>query len=121
MANPNHLVNALLKQIGGNILLLFPLGFYAPILWRRFNKAKSVVTLGFAVSGGIELTQLCISTILGVTYRSFVFDDIILNTVGVLLGYLFFRLISPFLIIIIKSIDKPSNENLKLLNLWRDL
>lgn len=121
MANPNHLVNALLKQIGGNILLLFPLGFYAPILWRRFNKAKSVVILGFAVSGGIELTQLCISTILGVTYRSFVFDDIILNTVGVLLGYLFFRLISPFLIIIIKSIDKPSNENLKLLNLWRDL
>ncbi|KXZ23163.1 hypothetical protein AXI59_10605 [Bacillus nakamurai] len=121
MANPNHLVDVILKQIGGNILLLFPLGFYAPIIWKRFNKTKSVIFLGFAVSSGIELTQLFISSILGVTYRSFVFDDITLNTLGVLLGYYFFKLIRPFLISIIKSIDTPSNENLKLLNLWRDL
>ncbi|MCY8513569.1 VanZ family protein [Bacillus atrophaeus] len=120
MVNPNHLLDVILKQIGGNILLLLPLGFYAPILWKRFNKVKSVLALGFLVSSGIELTQLIISTILGVTYRSFVVDDIILNTIGVLTGYCLFKIISPLLINIIKSIDTQNNKNLKLLNLWRD-
>ncbi|MED4802661.1 VanZ family protein [Bacillus atrophaeus] len=120
MVNPNHLLDVILKQIGGNILLLLPLGFYAPILWKRFNKVKSVLALGFLVSSGIELTQLITSTILGVTYRSFVVDDIILNTIGVLTGYCLFKIISPLLINIIKSIDTQNNKNLKLLNLWRD-
>ncbi|WP_430742687.1 VanZ family protein [Bacillus atrophaeus] len=120
MVNPNHLLDVILKQIGGNILLLLPLGFYAPILWKRFNKVKSVLALGFLVSSGIELTQLITSTILGVTYRSFVVDDIILNTIGVLTGFCLFKIISPLLINIIKSIDTQNNKNLKLLNLWRD-
>ncbi|MBT2575563.1 VanZ family protein [Bacillus sp. ISL-51] len=118
--NRNHIFDVILKQIGGNILLLLPFGFYAPILWKRFNKIRSLA-LGFAVSTGIELTQLIISIILGVTYRSFVVDDIILNTTGVLMGYCLLKIVSPLLINMIRSVDTPNNKNLKLLNLWRDL
>ncbi|MGD6842186.1 VanZ family protein [Bacillus infantis] len=73
-------------NIVGNILLLLPLGFLLPV-W--FGKLQGVYRTGFAVmlfSAGIEFLQI----IFGVGVGSV--DDVILNTLGGLIGYGLFRL-----------------------------
>ncbi len=110
-------IGILVKQIGGNVLLLMPLGFYAPLMWHRFRKIKLIILLGFLTSLGIESLQFLISGIIGVTYRSFVVDDIILNTLGTIIGFWIVNLLRPLLIKIINNIAKDSEKNIKLLNL----
>lgn len=74
----------------GNILMYLPFGLLVPFLWKRLNWWKMVLT-GFAVSAITELGQ----PIFG---RSFDVDDLISNTIGVLIGFLIFvivRFIAP--------------------------
>ncbi|MBE1467340.1 VanZ family protein [Kibdelosporangium phytohabitans] len=75
------------KQVLLNILLFVPLGFFARTLWRR--TARQAVTIGFAASLMIEITQL--SGNFGTApfvYRIFDVDDLVTNTVGALAGFL---------------------------------
>lgn len=74
------------SQIIGNFLLLFPLGFLAPLLFSRFTNKMNAVALVVATTFGIEFAQLAISTLLGFTYRSFDVDDLWLNAAGGILG-----------------------------------
>ncbi|MGD6900436.1 VanZ family protein [Bacillus infantis] len=70
----------------GNVLLLLPLGFLLPV-W--FRKLKGILRTGCSVmlfSAGIELLQI----IFGVGIGSV--DDVILNTLGGLIGYSLFKL-----------------------------
>ena len=63
----------------GNIVVFMPFGFF--VAWYEKNVGLTVVTLwGFFLSLGIELSQYVFGT--GVTE----IDDIILNTLGCLLG-----------------------------------
>ncbi|MDQ0888752.1 glycopeptide antibiotics resistance protein [Paenibacillus sp. V4I9] len=75
-----------LKNIGGNILLLMPLGLFIPLIWGGIYW-KRAVFVGFTSSFIIELTQAIISLFVGFTYRSSDVDDIILNTIGLSIGY----------------------------------
>ncbi len=75
-----------INQIVGNFILLFPLGFLAPLLFTRFTNKMQAVGLVIATTLGIELLQLGISTLLGFTYRSFDVDDLWLNAVGGIFG-----------------------------------
>lgn len=77
-----------LMQIGGNILISVP---YGVILYLTIRK-KSKLTLSllpFIFPLVIELLQLFIGLIIGVTYRSFDIDDFILNLLGAYLGIAF--------------------------------
>jgi glycopeptide antibiotics resistance protein len=86
-----------IKQIGGNILLLFmPLGFALPILFPVIKKGKVILT-GFLVSLTIELVQAIAGAVMGYNYRSFDVDDLIMNTLGTLIGLLIFNLLANFL------------------------
>lgn len=85
-------LHVILRQIGGNLTLLLPLGFLLPLIWEKQQRFWKALQVGFSFSLGIELTQLLISTILGFTYKIFDVDDLILNTVGFAVGYLFFKL-----------------------------
>jgi glycopeptide antibiotics resistance protein len=76
-------------QIIGNVLLLFPLGFFIPLLSRRSLRLYKIILLGFMVSLTIELTQLLLHIFLN-SNRLFDLDDLLLNTVGALIGYLVF-------------------------------
>ena len=72
----------MLFDIIGNILLLFPLGFFLPIWFRKADKPKKVVLICFFVSVAIEITQL-------ITTRGyFETDDLLHNTIGALMGAL---------------------------------
>lgn len=75
-----------LLNITGNILLFSPIGFAVPLFWDRWRSFKKVLLLGLAVTLFIEIIQLFIG-------RSTDVDDVILNTIGVLLGYGIFSLL----------------------------
>ncbi|CAI6330769.1 VanZ family protein [Bacillus subtilis] len=98
-------------QIGGNILLLFPLGCFLPLLFEKMRKAKLVIVSGFVASLIIETSQFTISSVIGLTYRSFDIDDLILNTLGASLGYIFFKSIYPMIRKELFEMDDTANDN----------
>lgn len=78
------------KQIVGNFVMLLPLGVYLPFLYRRFRKFAgffAVTFISFLVSVSIEILQLATN------YRSTDVDDIILNTLGAVAGFLIYQVI----------------------------
>lgn len=68
----------------GNIILFLPFGFLAALLWRGYHGKRSLL-LGIGISGGIECWQLTVG-------RTFDVDDLLLNTLGVLTGFLLWKL-----------------------------
>jgi glycopeptide antibiotics resistance protein len=78
------------KQIVGNLVMLFPLGIYLPILYKRLNNFFLVLLVSLLVSVLIELFQLA------TRFRSADVDDVILNTTGAIVGFLVFRLVCLF-------------------------
>ena len=73
-------------NLAGNVLIFAPLGILPPLLWKRWRHLWAVVPLSAGVSCLIEFLQLFLG-------RSVDVDDVILNTLGGLLGYLLFCLI----------------------------
>lgn len=63
-----------------NVLLLMPFGFLLPFLWERFRSWKNVLAAGGCLSLFIETAQIF-------TYRLTDIDDLILNSLGTVLGY----------------------------------
>jgi len=81
-----------IRNIGGNLVLLLPMGLFLPIFWDRFRKIKTIALAGFSISLTIEILQL-LSAFIG-NARTFDIDDIILNTTGAVIGYGVFCLIN---------------------------
>lgn len=78
----------------GNLLLLMPLGFMAPIIWKRFRRASRTVLLCLATSLSIEFVQYVGSfLVFTIRWKSVDVDDVIVNVVGGLLGFLLFTLL----------------------------
>lgn len=63
-----------------NVLLFMPFGFLLPFIWERFKSWKTVFTAGFCLSFFIEMAQIF-------TYRLTDIDDLLLNSLGAVLGY----------------------------------
>ncbi|GIN84258.1 hypothetical protein J6TS2_06440 [Heyndrickxia sporothermodurans] len=66
----------------GNVLLFIPLGFLAPLLIKRLNGIMKILILTFLLTFQVETFQLLFHV------GEFDVDDIMLNTIGGLLGYL---------------------------------
>lgn len=64
-----------------NVLLFIPLGFFLPLLWKRYRKLPNTQMFAFFATLFIELSQLF-------TYRTTDVDDLITNAAGGLCGYL---------------------------------
>ena len=71
-----------LRNILGNIILFMPLGFILVLKFKRLNNMMSVVLVGVLSSTCIEIIQLLLPN------RAFDIDDIILNTLGTMIGFL---------------------------------
>ncbi|MCD8115763.1 MAG: VanZ family protein [Oscillospiraceae bacterium] len=69
----------------GNFIPFIPFGFLLPKAYDKLDSAAKIFGVGVASIVFIELFQLV--TRLG----SFDVDDIIMNTIGIMCGYLFFR------------------------------
>lgn len=75
-----------MQNLAGNVAGFIPLGILLPILFWRKGKGLKTVFFIFLISFAFETIQLI--TGLGV----FDVDDLILNTAGGIIGYLFFLL-----------------------------
>lgn len=73
-------------QVLGNLVLLAPLGVFAPLLWLRFQLPRNAAALVIGTAVAIESAQLLASLALGFTFRSFDVDDLWLNSLGGLAG-----------------------------------
>lgn len=79
-------MKAVFLNVYGNVIGFIPFGLFLPMLHRHFRKLPRTVLICMLFSTGVELTQL-------VTRRgSCDIDDVILNTLGGLLGYIAFRI-----------------------------
>lgn len=76
-----------IRNLLGNLILLVPLGIFLPLLFRKSRKFTIVVATGFLVTLSIEVFQLLLR------FRVFDIDDLIINTIGVMLGYGLFKLL----------------------------
>ena len=82
-----------------NIVLFLPLGFLLPLIWPENDRFVRVLLFGAALSLVIELSQL-------LNIRSTDIDDLLLNTLGALLGFLLFRLYRR----VFRRGDKPAKS-----------
>lgn len=69
----------------GNMAMFIPIGFFVMLLWRVTG--KRAVLIGFGVSLAIEICQLF-------TGRCSDVDDLIINTLGALLGVAVYKLLN---------------------------
>ena len=75
-------------NLAGNVIMFVPLGFFPPLLWERFRKLWRCLLWGGAVIVCVELTQL-VSRV-----GSGDFDDLLLNVIGIAMGYGLYRLVA---------------------------
>jgi glycopeptide antibiotics resistance protein len=74
--------NIRVDNLAGNIIGFSPFGFILPILSKSFRMFKKVTLATFCLSLTFELTQFIFK------FGSFDVDDLILNTIGGMLGYI---------------------------------
>ncbi len=70
-----------MKNLLGNIILFTPLGFLLPLIFVKINKLPQIIIIALIFSFSIETTQIMFG--LG----SWDIDDIILNTMGAVIGF----------------------------------
>lgn len=77
-------------NLAGNILGFMPAGFFIPVLWKNRRGFLFTVCVTFEMSFLVEIVQLI--TRVG----TFDVDDLILNTMGGVLGYLLLVLVEKW-------------------------
>jgi glycopeptide antibiotics resistance protein len=77
----------LLLNVIGNVAMFIPSGIVLPIIYKRLDSFVKVILVGGGISLCIEIIQLPFSV------RASDVDDLILNTVGVTIGYGIYALI----------------------------
>jgi len=85
LSNPRRL--GAVAQIGGNLILLAPLGVLIPLLFESMRRWSRMAVFAVVCSVGIEVTQLLLFWI-RLSIRAIDIDDVILNVTGVMVGYL---------------------------------
>ena len=85
-----------------NLLLFVPLGVLLPLLWNNHGALQNVVC-GFLLSMLIECSQLF-------NHRASDINDLLMNTIGICLGYgiflLFFLCFCDLLLCVVKFFEK---------------
>ncbi|MBQ7944226.1 MAG: VanZ family protein [Lachnospiraceae bacterium] len=80
----NGHVTYFLINILGNIILFMPFGLVIPLLWKV--SCKRTLVIGFCTSLFIEVSQMFLKRVTDI-------DDLMLNTMGVLLGVMVYSLL----------------------------
>lgn len=90
--NLHHfMIKIVLENIFGNLALLMPLGIFLLILWKKSRNFKLYILIGFLTSLIIEIIQFIESYFRITLGRASDIDDIILNTLGIIVVYIVFK------------------------------
>ena len=84
--NKQAYCTAALINLGGNVIMFIPLGFFLPRVYPKLQKFWHTTLATVLIITAVELTQLF--TLLG----SCDIDDLILNVIGAAIGYGIFKL-----------------------------
>lgn len=83
-------------QLGGNILLAIPYGVAVPFFMKHKKRSNYIaVALIFPLS--IEILQLIIGVVTQTMYRTVDIDDVILNFIGCIIGYVIYKILPNFM------------------------
>jgi glycopeptide antibiotics resistance protein len=75
-------LNIRIENLAGNVVGFIPLGFILPLLLKKFQRLSAVMAASLCLSLTYEILQLLFE------FGSFDVDDLILNTLGGMLGYI---------------------------------
>jgi glycopeptide antibiotics resistance protein len=78
------------RQLAGNVVLFVPFGLLLPVMTARFRTVAPILLAAATASASIEILQLMLG-LLGLASRSIDIDDVLLNTVGGLVGWAVWR------------------------------
>ncbi len=81
--------NLAIINLGGNVGMFIPLGFFLPMLWKTLRIWWKTWLTTLLIMLAVELVQLF--SLRG----SFDVDDLILNLLGAAIGYLVYRWMNP--------------------------
>lgn len=93
---PRIILIPFLEMISGptatilNIVLFLPLGFFLPLLFKKYNRISEVALTGFLLSLSIELVQMFGRGATDI-------NDLITNTLGTVLGYFIYKFLSKLM------------------------
>lgn len=79
-----------------NVLMFVPLGIFLPLMWKNYHSFKETVKYGFYLSLFIEFCQLFTRA------RATDINDLITNTLGVIIGWVIYLAFSK---LILKKIE----------------
>lgn len=96
-----------------NMLLFVPFGFMLPLIWKKYEVLWKTALSGFAFSLIIELSQLFNSRITDL-------DDLLMNTLGALIGWGVFRLLKKHLAKLQDKVSVQSTQIKKIPLLLRE-
>ena len=82
---------AVVLNLVGNIIAFMPFGTFLPIYYERCRKLRYTVLYSFELSLVVEILQLVFKV------GSLDVDDLILNTIGGLFGFLVYELVKQFI------------------------
>lgn len=89
-AFPGMSAGQIVREFGGNVLLFAPFTLAGPLFWRSLRTWRWPLAVGAGGSLLIEVVQFALSGVAGFMYRQPDIDDLILSTLGALLGYAVF-------------------------------
>ncbi|KGJ48570.1 antibiotic resistance protein VanZ [Clostridium sp. NCR] len=92
-----------------NIIMFMPLGFLLPFIWSKFMNLSKVFCVGLCFSLAIEFCQLF-------NHRVSDIDDLMMNSLGAVFGYLIWLCVTKLFKYIIKlpifvSVSNTDNQN----------
>lgn len=96
-----------------NMLLFVPFGFMLSLIWKKYEVLWKTALSGFTFSLIIELSQLFNSRITDL-------DDLLMNTLGALIGWVIFRLLKGHLVKLQDKVSVPSTHIEKIPLLLRE-
>lgn len=77
-------------NLAGNVVLFIPFGLFIPLLWKNMRKVCMIGLVALGIPLFIEGTQYFIG-------RSVDIDDVLLNALAIILGYVLFYVIRKFI------------------------
>ena len=81
-------ISVVMLNLFGNVMAFVPFGMILPIMHRRYRSLLHIILLSFEFSFLVEIIQLVFKV------GCFDVDDLLLNTIGGMLGYVFFALLN---------------------------
>ena len=68
-----------------NVVMFMPFGFLIPMIWKQYRRPVKIFLAGFLFSSAIEFCQLF-------NRRNTDIDDLMMNTIGAVIGYFIWKL-----------------------------